>query len=167
MTAGMTAFDYLVIAIIIGSVIVALIRGLVAEVLSLTTWLLAFWCAKAFSPDVARFLPGDLAGEGLRLVAAFVLLFFLVWLGCALLKVALTGLLDSIGLGGVNRVLGAVFGVARGLVLITVLVLLGGMSDLPRQPMWRNALFAPPFQNAALSLRPWLPPMLAKNVRYP
>lgn len=163
----MTAFDYIVIAVVAGSVIVALLRGLIAEVLSLTSWLLALWCAKEFAPDVSRFLPVDLAGEGLRLVAAFVLLFFVVWLATALLRVTLTGLMDSIGLGGVNRLLGGVFGLARGLVLVTALVLVGGMSDLPQAPMWRNALLAPPLEDAALSLRPWLPPMLAQNVRYP
>jgi membrane protein required for colicin V production len=163
----MTAFDYLVIAIIIGSIIVALVRGLVAEVLSLTSWLLAFWCAKEFSPMLSRFLPADLAGEGLRLVAAFVLLFFLVWLGSALLRVLLTGVMNSVGLGGLNRGMGAIFGAARGLVLVVVLVLLGGLSNLPSQPMWQNALFAPPLQTAALSLKPWLPALLANNVRYP
>lgn len=163
----MTAFDYVVIAIIIGSIIVALVRGLVAEVLALTAWLLAFWCAKEFSPMVSRFLPGDMAGEGLRLIAAFVLLFFLVWLGSALLRVVLTGIISSVGLGGLNRGLGAIFGAARGLVLVVGLVLLGGLSNLPKQPMWQNALFARPLQSAALSLKPWLPALLANNVRYP
>ncbi|AXK40038.1 CvpA family protein [Crenobacter cavernae] len=163
----MTVFDYIVLAIVLGSIVIALIRGLVAEVLSLSSWLLAFWCAKEFAPDVSHFLPSDLAGEGLRLVAAFVLLFFLVWLATALMRVALTGLMDSIGLGSVNRLLGGVFGAARGLVLVTVMVLVGGMSDLPKQAMWKNAVLAPPLQSAALSLRPWLPQVLAQNVRYP
>jgi len=163
----MTAFDYIVIAIIIGSIIVALVRGLVAEVLSLGAWLIAFWCAKEFSPEVSRFLPGGMQGEGLRLVAAFVLLFFLVWLGSALLRVLLTGIVSSVGLGGLNRGLGAIFGAARGLVLVVGLVLLGGLSNIPKQPMWQNALFKQPLEHAALSLKPWLPDLLAKNVRYP
>jgi membrane protein required for colicin V production len=163
----MTAFDYVVIAVVIGSVIVALMRGLVAEMLSLGTWLLAFWCAKEFAPLVADKLPGGLGGEGMRLVMGFVLLFFLVWLACALGRVVLTGLLDSVGLGGVNRLLGGVFGFARGLLLVTILVLLGGLSDLPKKPMWQEALLARPFEHAALSLQPWLPPMLAKHVSYP
>lgn len=163
----MTAFDYIVIAIIIGSIIIALVRGLIAEVLSLSAWLLAFWCAKEFAPQVSLFMPADLAGEGLRLVAAFVLLFFLVWLGSALLRVLLTGIISSVGLGGLNRGLGAVFGAARGLVLVVGLVLLGGLSNVPTQPMWQNALFKQPLEQAALSLKPWLPDLLANNVRYP
>ncbi|HJV05840.1 MAG TPA: CvpA family protein [Chromobacteriaceae bacterium] len=162
----MTVFDYIVLAILAGSVVIALVRGVVAEVLSLGAWLIAFWCAKEMSPLVSTFLPGDIPSEGLRLVAAFVLLFFLVWLLTALLRVTLTGLIDTVGLGGVNRLLGAVFGVARGLVLVTVLVLMGGLSDMPRQPMWKNSVLAPPFESLALSLRPWLPAILVEHLHY-
>ena len=162
----MTIFDYIAIAIIAGSILVAMMRGLVAEVLSLGSWLIAFWCAKQFSPVVSAFLPGELSSEGLRLVAGFVAVFFLAWLATALLRVTLTGMLDSVGLGGINRLFGAVFGLARGLVLVTALVLVGGLSDLPRQPMWRNAVLSAPFESVALSLRPWLPAMLANNLHY-
>lgn len=162
----MTVFDYIVLAVMIGSVVVGMVRGLVAEVLSLGSWLIAFWCAKEFSPAISTFLPADIPSEGLRLVAAFVLLFFLVWLLSALLRVTLTRLLDSAGLGGVNRFFGTVFGLARGMVLVTILVLIGGLSDLPSQPAWRNALLAYPLESVALSLRSWLPPMLADSIRF-
>lgn len=162
----MTIFDYIAIAIIAGSILVAMMRGLVAEVLSLGSWLIAFWCAKQFSPVVSAFLPSELSSEGLRLVAGFVSVFFVAWLATALLRVTLTGMLDSVGLGGVNRLFGAVFGLARGLVLVTALVLVGGLSDLPRQAMWRNAMLSAPFESVALSLRPWLPAMLADNLHY-
>ncbi|QEL55304.1 CvpA family protein [Chromobacterium paludis] len=162
----MTAFDYIVIAIVAGSVLMALVRGLIVEVLSLGAWLIAFWCAKQFSPLVEGFLPASLPGEGVRMVASFVLVFFLIWLGTALLRVMLTGLVDSIGLGAINRLLGGMFGLARGVVLVTVMVLLGGLSSLPQKPMWRNAVLAAPFESLALSLRPWLPPMMANNLHY-
>ncbi|MBX9296002.1 CvpA family protein [Chromobacterium piscinae] len=162
----MTVFDYIAIAIIAGSVLMALMRGLIAEVLSLGSWLIAFWCAKQFSPLAMAFLPSSLQSEGLRMVAGFVLVFFLVWLATALLRVTLTGLVDSIGLGAVNRLLGGMFGLARGLVLVTALVLLGGLSNLPQKPMWRNAVLAAPFESLALSLRPWLPPTMADNLHY-
>ncbi|MDN0073577.1 CvpA family protein [Crenobacter sp. SG2303] len=162
----MTVFDYIALAIVAGSIVVALVRGLLAEVLSLTSWVIAFWCAKEFSPAISSFMPGELSGEGFRLVASFVLLFFLTWLATALLRVVLTGLMDTAGLGGVNRFFGVIFGLARGLVLVTALVLVGGFSGLPKQPMWQNALLSRPFEQVALSLRPWLPAMLANNLHY-
>ena len=163
----MTILDYGVIAIVVGSMIVGLMRGLIVEVLSLGSWLLAFWCAKQFSPAMSEFVPQALSGQGLRLVAAFVLIFFLAWLATCLLRVVLTGLLDSAGLGGVNRFFGAGFGLARGVVVVTILTLVGALSDLPRQPAWRDALFAHPLEAGALALRPWFPPTLAVNIRYP
>jgi membrane protein required for colicin V production len=163
----MTVFDYVILAIVLGSVVIGLMRGLITEVLSLCSWLIAFWCAKQFSPRVSEFVPQALSSQGLRLVAAFVLIFFLIWLATGLLRVVLTGLLDSAGLGAVNRFFGAAFGLARGVIIVTILALIGGLSDLPRQPAWRDALFAPPLESGALALRPWLPPMLANNIRYP
>ncbi|TDR73016.1 CvpA family protein [Paludibacterium purpuratum] len=163
----MTALDYVVIAILIGSVVVGLVRGLVVEVLSLGAWLIAFWCAKQFSPALTGFVPSTLASQGLRMVVAFLAVFFVVWLLSCLLRVVLTGLLDSAGLGGVNRLLGAGFGLARGALVLAVLTLIAGLTDLPREPVWRNALLAPPLEAGALVLKPWLPPILAGSLHYP
>jgi membrane protein required for colicin V production len=163
----MTIFDYVVMAIVLGSVVIGLVRGLVVEVLSLGSWMIAFWCAKQFSPVISDFVPQALSGQGLRLVAAFVLVFFVTWLATCLLRVVLTGLLDSAGLGGVNRFFGAAFGLARGVMVVLVLTLIGGLSDLPQRPAWRDALFAHPLEAGALHLRPWLPPALSDNLRYP
>lgn len=162
----MTAFDFCVLAIVLGSVVVAVVRGFVTELLSLGSWVFAFWCAKQFSPGMSGFLPEALANQGLRLVASFIVLFFGTWLATALLRVLLTSALDSSGLGGINRMLGAVFGFARGMLLVTVLVLLAGLSDLPKQAVWRNALLSHPLESVALGLRPWLPALLAENIRY-
>ncbi len=162
----MTYFDYAVLAILAGSAVIATVRGLVAEVLSLGAWLVAFWCAKEFAPTISAFIPSEVPTEGLRLVAAFVLLFFLVWLMSALLRVTLTGLLDATGLGGVNRLFGTLFGIARGGVLVVMLVMIAGLTDIPQSPMWRNAVLSPPLERVATMLKPWLPKMLADNIRY-
>lgn len=163
----MTVFDYIAFAIVAGSVVVGLVRGLVVEVLSLGAWLIAFWCAKQFAPALTDFVPKALAAQGLRMVFAFIVVFFAVWLLSCLLRVVLTGVLDSAGLGGVNRLLGAGFGLARAALVLTVLVLIAGLTDLPREPAWRNALLAPPLESAALALRPWLPPILSGSLHYP
>jgi membrane protein required for colicin V production len=163
----MTMFDYLVIAILLGSIVVGLVRGLVVEVFSLGAWLLAFWCAKQFSPLLSSFVPQTLVAQGLRLVVAFAAVFFVTWLVSCLLRVVLTGLLDSAGLGGFNRLLGAVFGLGRGALVVTVLTLVAGLTDIPREPFWRNALLAPPLESGAMALRPWLPPILAGSLNYP
>ena len=163
----MTTIDYIAIALIIGSAVVGLVRGLVVEVLSLGAWLIAFWCARQFATDMSAFVPEALANQGLRVVAAFIAVFFLAWLVACLLRNLLTGILDSAGFGGFNRMLGAIFGVARGAAVLTVLTLICGLTDIPKEPVWRNALLAPPFESAALILRPWLPPVIAASLHYP
>jgi membrane protein required for colicin V production len=163
----MTSVDFVVLAILFGSLVIGMMRGLVTEVLSLCSWLIAFWCAKQFSPAVSGFVPQSFSGHGLRILAAFVLVFFLAWLATGLMRVVLTGLLERAGLGGVNRLFGAGFGLARGVVLVTILALICGLTSLPGEPAWRDALLAHPFEAGALALRHWLPPALADNIRYP
>lgn len=162
----MTTLDLIALTIIGISIIISMLRGLAAEILSLISWVAAFWCAKEMSTFVASFLPFDLQMTSVRLVIAFVLTFFCVWLTTALLRMLLTGLLDASGLGGVNRMLGSLFGLARGTLIVTVLTLIAGFTDLPLTPMWKDSLLKTPFERIVLSLKPWLPEMLAENLHY-
>ena len=84
----------------------------------------------------------------------------------ALIAWPLSSVIRKAGLGFVDRFLGAVFGVARGAVLITAFVLVAGLTTLPRLDWWQNAALAPPFAAAALSLKPWLPPEWAQRLDY-
>lgn len=160
----MTWLDYLILALIIGSIAISLFRGLAVELLSLGSWLLALWAARTFAPMLSGFLP--LPGEGLQLVAAFVVLLLLTWFCSSLLGSSLTVVMESIGLGGVNRFFGGIFGLLRGLLLATAVVMAGGLSDLPKSRDWQNALFAQPFEAVALASRPWLPDMLAQKMKF-
>ena len=72
----------------------------------------------------------------------------------------------AIGLGFVDRLLGAVFGVARGVLIVVIGVLVAGLTTLPQQEWWQNAMFAPPLVAAALSLRPWLPQAWAEQLDF-
>jgi membrane protein required for colicin V production len=71
------------------------------------------------------------------------------------------------GLGFVDRGLGGLFGFARGGVLVLAFVLVAGLTTLPLRDWWQNSTFASPFEAAALSLRPWLPPQWAQRLAYP
>lgn len=160
----MTALDWIILAVMAGSMAIALFRGLAAELLSLFSWLIAFWVAKTFAPLVSGFVP--VGGAGLQLIVAFILLLLSCWLLTVLFRLTLTALLDATGLGGVNRFLGVVFGFMRGLLLVTVLVMLAGLSDMPKKPVWNEALLVQPFESVALAARPWLPELLAKSMQF-
>jgi membrane protein required for colicin V production len=162
----MTAFDLIVIGIVGLSTVFAFWRGLVRVVVSLAALVVAVVAAIQFSPSAANMLLALSDNSRARYLAAFALIFIFVVLIGALLAWALSKAIRVIGLGFVDRLLGAVFGVARGVLIVVIAVLLAGLTTLPRQEWWQNALFAPPLVIAALSLRPWLPQALAQRLDY-
>ena len=83
------------------------------------------------------------------------------------LRSLLTGAIKAIGLGGVNRFLGAVFGLLRGFAVVTLAVLVCAFTDLPKSDEWQNAYSSPFFEGAASVAVPYLPEYLAKKVSYP
>jgi membrane protein required for colicin V production len=66
----------------------------------------------------------------------------------------------------VDRLLGAVFGFARGALIAWILTLLGGLTTLPENAWWRDGVLAPPLQSAVLAARPLLPIEIAKRLKY-
>jgi membrane protein required for colicin V production len=84
----------------------------------------------------------------------------------ALGRMALQGLLAAVGLGMADRILGSVFGAARAAVILVALVLAGGLTNLPEKAWWREAASAPALETVALATKPYLPPQVAKRVRY-
>lgn len=162
----MTFFDYAVLLIVGLSILLSVMRGLVREALALLAWVAAFWLATAYSVDIARLLPAAVPTESLRLLAAFVILFLGALLLMSLVTMALTELVKTLGLGAMDKSLGAVFGLARGVLIVTVLVLLGGLTALPKEPIWRSAMFSAPLEALALSVKPWLPEELGKRISY-
>jgi len=162
----MTVFDLIVIGIVGLSTIIAFLRGFVRVVMSLVALVAGVLAAIQFSPAVADMLPTLGDNPVTRYLAAFALIFIVVVLVGSLLGWVLSRAIRAIGLGFVDRLLGAVFGVARGVLIVVIAVLLAGLTTLPRQEWWQNALLAPPLVIAALSLRPWLPLALAKRLDY-
>ncbi len=140
----MTAFDYAVLVIIGVSVFISLMRGAVREIVPLLGWILAFYTARTYATELVPLLPQDIPTERLKMLAAFLVLFLAVLLLSSLCSIALSGLLKKIGLGGVNRLLGGVFGLVRGFLVVIVLVLLAGMTHLPKDERWANAMFNAP-----------------------
>ena len=75
-------------------------------------------------------------------------------------------LVKGAGFAFEDRLLGALFGLARGGLVVMVLVLLAGLTTLPRDPMWRNAMLSSPLEAFALYLKAWLPGDLSKRIKY-
>jgi membrane protein required for colicin V production len=161
-----TIFDYLVIFVLVASVLISMMRGLVKEVLSLAGWVVAFVIANAYAAALATMLPPVVPGEVLRLILAFIALFIGVRILMGLLALALSALLDAGGLSLVDRALGAVFGVGRGLVIVLAAVILCGMTSLPQQHFWKEAVLSPYAETGARMVKDFLPAAMAQHVNF-
>ena len=159
--------DYLIIIIIALSMLMGFWRGLLREVISLTTWIAAFAIAFLFAEDAAAHLVPYLDLPSLRIAVAFGGLFLATLLLGGLIGILASYLVHYTGLTGTDRVLGITFGLARGAAMIAVLVLAAGFTPLPQDPWWGQSLLLPYFQEIALWLRDFLPPELAQNLHFP
>lgn len=162
----MTAFDYVVLTILAASIAVSTLRGLVREVLSLIAWIAAFILANRYGADMAALLPDAVPAGTLRLVAGFAILFVGTLMVSALVNRAIAHIIEASGLKIVDRGLGGLFGLARGALIVMTLVLLAGMTGLPRAPVWREALFSPVAESAARTIKPWLPDEWARRIAF-
>ena len=162
----MTIFDYLVLFVLVSSVIISTLRGLVKEILSLLGWVVAFVVANMYGAKLAPMLPDLVPGETARLIAAFVILFLGVRVLMGLLSLAIGALITASGLSLADRGLGGLFGLARGIVIVLAAVILCGMTSIPQQEFWRNALLSPMAETGARTVKPFLPAALAQHVKY-
>ncbi len=162
----MTVLDYVLLVIVVLSALVGLWRGLVSEVVALLAWIVALGAAWMYASRVADMLAAYIAEPAWRQVAGFALVFIGVLLLAAVLRFLLRELLRAAGLGPADRMFGTFFGVARGLAIAFVLVLVGGMLGMAKETWWVDSLFAPPLETAVIASKPWLPEVVAERIRF-
>lgn len=162
----MTWFDYAVLAVIAASLLLGVWRGMVSEILAIAAWVLAFFVAREFALPVSAFYASLLHDRSMQYLAGFATVFVGVLVVVGIARLVVSFLLRAVGLGLIDRMLGAIFGIARGVLIVLLCVMLGGLTPLPREPWWRNAVLAPPLETAVLASRPWIPETMAKKIRY-
>ena len=162
----MTLFDYVVLTIVGASVVVSIMRGFARELLALAGWVVAFVVANALSGIVAGSFTSVISDGSLRALTAFVAVFVVTLMAASLLAMGVSRLLKSAGLGLEDRLLGSVFGLARGVLIVMVMVLLAGLTALPRQPAWSDAILSPPLEAFARVIKPWLTQAVSRYISY-
>ena len=162
----MTWIDYAVFGVMGLSIGWGIWRGLVREVISLAGWVIAFLAANLFAAPLAETLPASISRPELRVLAAFVAVFLFTLVITTLAGLLLSRIAKAAGLGGLDRALGALFGVARGLLIVLAFALLAGLTSLPRQSAWSGSICGAYLARAALALKLWLPPAFAQRLRY-
>ena len=162
----MTVFDLIAVLVVAISVGFSIWRGLVREVLALLSWIMAFWLAKLFAAVVAGWLPSSWSHQGLRIAIGFIAVMLVSVLVFSLVSMFIVHLVKVAGLTASDRMLGALFGLLRGVLIVVIMVLLGGMTSEPREPYWRHALFSGPLEKMASWVKPWLPEDIARRVSF-
>jgi membrane protein required for colicin V production len=161
----MAWFDYGVLTVLGLSLVLGAFRGIMREMVSLAGWIAAFVLATAFSGMVAREMPDSL-GPMLSGLLAFALIFIGALVASGIVGLVLARLVRAAGLGFADRLLGATFGVVRGVAIVLLAVLLAGLTPLPREPFWRQSVLSGPFETVALALKPYLPEGVAQRLKY-
>lgn len=163
----MTQFDYIILVIVALSVFLGWWRGLVYEILSLLSWITAYFVAKSWVTEFVPYMPSVLESETLRIAASFVFVFIATLILCGIAAWALYKLIKSFGLDWrTDGVAGAIFGFFRGLMVVLLLVLMAGLTKLPQTSFWRDAFLSKPLQNVALLVKELLPADMAKRVSF-
>lgn len=116
--------DWAILIIIFFSASISLLRGFVKEALSLASWLISFFVAKGFYQDFATFLDGYIDTPSLRFGIAWIGLFFITLGVLGLINYIIGRLVEKVGLSGMDRIMGMAFGVFRG-ILVSSLVIIG------------------------------------------
>ena len=153
----MNAFDVAIVAVIALSALFAFARGIIREVIALGAWVVGFIAAIAYAGALANAFTWLNMTPVATQALAFVLILVIALIVGALIARVLAGLIRAIGLGFMDRILGLVFGVARGLIVVVAFALVAGVTTLPKRDWWQNSTLGEPLAQAALSLKPYLP----------
>jgi len=149
----MNATDYLVIAAVVISAAVGAMRGFLREVVALVAWLLALFIAWHFSDLVEPHLGGLLAGSAVKPWAARIIIVLLILLLGAAIGAMLNHFVRLSIFSGMDRFLGFLFGLLRGVVLLGVFVILGQLLRLNDERWWTRSLLIPYGESVANGLR--------------
>jgi membrane protein required for colicin V production len=162
----MTAIDWALIALLGLSVLLGLVRGVVRELFALTGWIVGILLALRFAEPLGTVLPLDLP-LGARSALAGIFIVVAILLLAALVAALLRAMLSAAKLSLEDRLLGATFGVVRGVIVIGLAVLVAVAAGAPRQPWWQASLFLPWVQASVGFASPLLPQSLARYAPKP
>jgi membrane protein required for colicin V production len=104
--------------------------------------------------------------EPMRQVVAVGFAFLLTLIICMLTATIASSIVKSVGLGSIDRFLGAIYGFGRSCLLLVLFAMLAGLTSLPKTDMWQGSAVIPFAKIAVLAMQPYLPFGFAKRLNY-
>ena len=142
----MSWFDLLILGIIVLSALISLIRGFVKESISLISWIIAGVLAFRYFSPMSELLEPYVSAPMVRSITAFAILFVSTLLVGAIINFIMSQLVSKTGLSGTDKALGVVFGGARGVLIVTMVVLLASLTPMPDTQWWQDSAMVGFFQ---------------------
>ncbi|MCK9396945.1 MAG: CvpA family protein [Methylobacter sp.] len=158
--------DFTLIGLVFIFFVIGLLRGFISEFFSLVFWVLAIWVSLRFSREFSGFLESTFSHPPTRMAASFLALFAITLGLGGLIGFLLSVLTRNTGLTFMDRFGGMIFGVVRGMVVVTVVVILAGFTPLPKDSWWTESTLIPPFQSLAVWLRDHISSGSAEYINY-
>lgn len=149
----MVTLDYIILAIILVSAVAGLVRGFLKEVCSLVTWILAVWLAWQFGPSIAPHLGGVLEREPYGLWAGRAIVFVAVLVLGAIIGFLVDHFVRLSLFSGLDRMLGFLLGLLRGVVITGIVVILAQAVQLDDESWWQRSRLVPVAVPVASMLR--------------
>ena len=141
--------DLVIIAVIVLSALISIIRGFVKESISLVTWIIAGLLALRYYPQMADLLEPLIKTVTLREFVGGGILFVATLIVGAIVNFIVSQLVSKTGLSGTDKALGVVFGGARGVLIVTMIVLLASHTPAPESSLWQDSAMIGFFQQLA------------------
>ncbi len=153
----MSWLDLVIIGIILISALISLVRGFVKESISLVSWILAGFIAFRYFSALAELLLPYVESPTIRTGVAFSVLFVSTLIVGAIVNFMASQMVSKTGLSGTDKTLGMVFGAARGILIVTLMVLLAGLTPMPEETWWQDSATIRYFSQLANWLKDILP----------
>ncbi len=136
-------YDIIFLSVIIVSAILALIKGAIAELLSLSTWFIAFAVMHRYGSLIDSHIPSSISNQLIRSGIIFIIAFIIIAIVVAIIKKLCTNIISSIGLGSLNRLLGLIFGAVRGILICAILVIIIEMLNFDSEHVYQKSRLYP------------------------
>jgi membrane protein required for colicin V production len=160
--ASLNWVDWALVATLLLSVVMGLARGLVFEVMSLVGWVVAWFGAQWFAPEVAVHLPVGAPGSSINVAAAFALTFIAALVVWGLLAKLVRLLVHATPLSIIDRMMGGAFGILRGVVLLLAVAMVVALTPAAKSPAWQLSRGAMWLNSSLQGIKPVLPAAVVK-----
>ncbi len=159
--------DFVIIGLIAISFIRGFLRGFRIEAFSLVFWLLAMAIGFAFCHDFSVYFDSIFKLAIAKTAAAFISLLFMTLIIGIVIRLLLGAVIKKSQLFFIDRLSGMILGLINSMIVVVLLILLAGLTNLPKELWWTQSTVIPPFQLSAIWLRDKIPSELNDNVHYP